>query len=234
MVTTDLVVNTANALTVRVQQPDKLLPITIPSPPSMPTEETTTTEDDDDMPSLIPQGEADEDSDDEVEDEDETDDEEQEEKIPQPSRRSARIAQGIKPPTRYVLVTKMQAIAKRLDEKKPDEKTLEIAKWKAIEAEILQVFVELKALMHLMREDIPADAEVLRSFIFLVEKFLANGDFDKVKGRIVANGAQQSRELYPNWSSPTVGIHSIMTCLIMAAQLDDYILSKVDVKGAYL
>jgi hypothetical protein len=115
----------------------------------------------------------------------------------------------------------MKAIAKRLEEKKPDERTLEIAKWKAIEAEILQVFVELKALMPVMREDIPEDAEVLCSFIFFVEKFLANGEFDKVNGRIVANGAQQSRELYPNHSSPTVGIHSILTCLTMAAQLED-------------
>jgi hypothetical protein len=68
----------------------------------------------------------------------------------------------------------------------------------------------------------------------LVEKFLANGEFDRVKARMVANGAQQSGELYPNQSSPTIGIHSIMTCLTMAAQLHDYILSKLDVKGAYL
>ncbi len=96
---------------------------------------------------------------------------------------------------------------------KLDEKQLELVKWKAIEAEILQIFVELKALLPVMHEDIPEDAEVLRSFIFLVEKFLATGEFDKVKARIVANGAQQSRALYPNRSSPTAGIHSIMTCL---------------------
>lgn len=64
---------------------------------------------------------------------------------------------------------------------------LEEAKWKAIEAEILQIFVELKALLPVMSEDIPEDAEILRSFIFLVERFLANGDFDKVKARMVAN-----------------------------------------------
>ncbi len=86
----------------------------------------------------------------------------------------------------------------KLEEKRPDNKTLEEAQWKAIEAEILQIFVELKALMTMLREDIPEDAEILRSFIFLVEKFLANGDFDKVKARMVANGAQQSRKLYPN------------------------------------
>jgi hypothetical protein len=88
--------------------------------------------------------------------------------------------------------------------------------------------------MPVMWEDIPADAEILRSFIFLVEKFLANGEFDKVKARMVADGAQQNRQLYPNRSSPTVGLHSMMTYLVMAAQLQGYILSKVDVKGAYL
>jgi hypothetical protein len=35
----------------------------------------------------------------------------------------------------------------KLEEKRPDNKTLKEAKWKAIEAEILQIFVELKALM---------------------------------------------------------------------------------------
>jgi hypothetical protein len=31
-----------------------------------------------------------------------------------------------------------------------------------------------------------------------MEIFLANGDFDKVKAHMMANGAQQNRELYPN------------------------------------
>ncbi len=34
----------------------------------------------------------------------------------------------------------------------------------------------LNALLPVMLEDIPGDAEILRSFIFLVEKFLANGE----------------------------------------------------------
>jgi hypothetical protein len=42
---------------------------------------------------------------------------------------------------------------------------------------------------------------VLQWFVFLVEKFLANGKFDKVDARLVENGAQQEREVYPNKSS---------------------------------
>ncbi len=88
----------------------------------------------------------------------------------------------MKPPERYNLVTKIQEATNRLEERKPNAKTLEEAKWKTFEAEILQIFVELKALLPVLQEDIPEDAEILRSFIFLVEKFLANGEFDKVKG----------------------------------------------------
>jgi hypothetical protein len=194
MVTTDLVINTVNALMSRgLEPPEPLQPVaaTIPIQPttSTPTPEAmehpTNAEDEDDVPPLMPQDE-DEESDDEAED----DDEQEEEEAPPTTRRSARIAQGIKPPERYALVTQIQETDKKLN-----GAVLEEAKWKAIEAEILQIFVELKALLPVMREDIPEDAEILRSFIFLVEKFLANGDFDKVKARVVADGAQQSREL---------------------------------------
>ncbi len=71
----------------------------------------------------------------------------------------------------------------------------EKAKLKAIEHEILLIFKELKAVMPVFKKDIPKDAQILRSFIFLVEKYLANGAFDKTKACIVANGAQQDRVL---------------------------------------
>jgi hypothetical protein len=58
-------------------------------------------------------------------------------------------------------MTKIKSVTQKLEEKRPDENTLEEAKWKAIEAEILQVFVELKAVMPIMREDIPEDAEIV-------------------------------------------------------------------------
>jgi hypothetical protein len=234
MITTEVIINAVNALTGRVQaQPDPLSPVAAPLCLRI-QEQVKDEEDDDGVPDLTPAGDDDDINEDEADDED--DEEQQEVEAPQPqvTCQSARIAGGMKPPERYNLVSKIQEATSRLKEKRPDDKTLEEAKWKAIEAEILQIFVELKALMPVMREDIPEDAEILCSFIFLVKNFLANGDFDKVKGRIVTNGAQQSRVMYPNRSSPTVGIHSIMTCLTMAAQLDNYALAKIDVKGAYL
>jgi hypothetical protein len=48
-----------------------------------------------------------------------------------------------------------------------------------------------------MKSNMLEDAEVLQCFVFLFEIFLANGKFDKVKDRLVANGMQQKRELYP-------------------------------------
>ncbi len=240
MVMTDLIISIINNVAGQGQiHPEPLQPVGAirqPTPPVAAEEKESTEENEDDaVPPLVPQ-EEDDMSDDEAEDDEQESDEEegQIEEPAQPTRRRARIAQGVKPPERYALVTKIQQATTQLENKRPDEKTLEAAKWKAIEAEILQIFVELKVLLPVMHEDIPEDAEILCSFIFLVEKFLANGDFDKVKGRMVANGAQQSRELYPNRSSPTVGIHSMMTCLVLAVQLSDCVISKVDVKGAYL
>ncbi len=105
---------------------------------------------------------------------------------------------------------------------------------KVIEQEILLMFKDLKAVMLVMKKDVPEDAQTLRSSIFLVEKVLANGVFDKMKSRLVANGAQQDCALYPQRSSPTVSIHAIMTCLAMAVVSGGYIMVKIDVKGPYL
>lgn len=142
--------------------------------------------------------------------------------------RSARIAQGISQPERYMLLTKIQDTTQKLVTDK------EQAKFSAIQKEILQIFEELKAVMPVMKSEVPEDAEILRCFIFLVEKFFANGEFEKIKARLVANGAQQDRELYPNKSSPTASIHAIFTCLAIVAYIGKYAVAKIDVKGAYI
>jgi hypothetical protein len=149
--------------------------------------------------------------------------------IKQPTvRRSARIAQGVSQPERYLLLTKIQEATEKLTIDK------EKAKFGAIQKEILQIFEELKAVIPVMKNEVPEDAEVLRCFIFLVEKFLANGEFEKIKARLVANGAQQDRELYPNKSSPTASIHAIFTCMAIVAYIGNYSVAKIDVKGAYI
>jgi len=143
-----------------------------------------------------------------------------------PVRRSTRIASGIQPPQRYALLTKLQETSRKLDDIK------EKAKFEAIQKAILQIFKELQAVEPVMKPDIPRDAEILRCFVFLVEKFLANGEFDKIKARLVANGAQKKREMYPNKSSPTASIHGMFTCFALVAYIGEYSAAKIDVKGA--
>jgi hypothetical protein len=145
-----------------------------------------------------------------------------------PVRRSTRIASGIQPLLSYAMLTKLQETSRKLDDIK------EKAKFKAIQKEILQIFKELQAVEPVMKLDIPRDAEILRCFVFLVEKFLANGEFDKIKARLVANGAQQKREMYPNKSSPTASIHGMFTCFALVAYIGEYSVAKIDVKGAYI
>jgi hypothetical protein len=63
-----------------------------------------------------------------------------------------------------------------------------------------------------------------------VDKFLADGQHDKFKARIIMNGDEQDVELFPNQSSPIVAIHSIMACLTMVAYNGAYKMGKIDVK----
>jgi hypothetical protein len=144
------------------------------------------------------------------------------------ARRSARIAGGIQQPQRYLLLTKLRNTTKKLEDVK------ERGKFEAIQKEIIQIFKELKTIESVMKPDIPKDAEILRCFVFLIEKFLVNGEFDKIKARLVANGAQQNRELYPNKSSPMASIHAIFTCFTLIAYIGNYSVANIDVKGAYV
>jgi hypothetical protein len=108
-----------------------------------------------------------------------------------PMRRSAKIARGVSQPERYLLLTKIQETTWKLDAEK------EQAKLGAIQKEIMQIFEELQAVMPVMKDEVPEDAEVLRCFIFLVETFFANGEFEKIKAHLVANGAQQKKNYTP-------------------------------------
>jgi len=143
---------------------------------------------------------------------------------PAPTRRSARIAEGVKPPEKLTLATNILATKVREDK---NEGTVN-----AVNAELSQLFTEMEALAPV--KEIPKNAEVLNGILIVVEKFLANGDHDKWKGRLVADGRSQDRALYPNKSSPTLSIHSLFTVLAFYAGLTGYLMSKVDIKGAFV
>jgi hypothetical protein len=70
--------------------------------------------------------------------------------------------------------------------------------------------------------------------MFLVRKYLADGAFDKVKARLVADGRDQDPAMYPNSSSPTVAIHSVFATLGIASTKPWRMVVKKDIKGAFV
>ena len=74
---------------------------------------------------------------------------------------------------------------------------------------------------------------VLRSSMFIKEKFSASGVFDKYKARLVAGGDQQDKELYENLSSPTAAASSVLTAVAIAA-CERRKVATFDIGGAYL
>ena len=47
---------------------------------------------------------------------------------------------------------------------------------------------------------------ILQSFVFIKQKVFSNGQLDKLKARLVADGSQQGRHLYDFVSSATVSL----------------------------
>jgi hypothetical protein len=76
-------------------------------------------------------------------------------------------------------------------------------------------------------------SQIIRSSMFLKEKYLASGEFEKLKARLVAGGDQQDRDLYDDLSAPTVSTSSVSTILSIASHEGRKAL-VVDIGGASL
>ena len=81
--------------------------------------------------------------------------------------------------------------------------------------------------------DVPPGTKIINSFMFLVDKFKADGTYDKTKARTVGNGAQQDKELYEEKSSPTCRLTNLHTVLCIASIERRYVRTG-DVGTAYL
>jgi hypothetical protein len=136
---------------------------------------------------------------------------------------TTRLGREIRRPTRYLAVTKLN---------KQDWKESEADK--AIKAESTMLFKDLKALRAVKRASIKAGTKILKSHIFIVTKYLASGEYDKMKARLIADGRDQDPNLYPNKSSPTVALHSVFTVLGLVACHKWRVTVKIDIKGAFL
>jgi len=87
--------------------------------------------------------------------------------------------------------------------------------------------VHPKKLTHAQRK------AILRSSMFLKEKYTASGAFEKLKARLVAGGDRQDKTLYDDLSSPTAMTISVLTAASIAAK-EGRKTATADIKGAFL
>jgi hypothetical protein len=69
--------------------------------------------------------------------------------------------------------------------------------------------------------------------MFLKEKYLASGEFKKLKARLVAGGDRQDKDMYCDPSAPTVSTPAVFTLLSIAAH-GGRKAAAVDIGGAFL
>ena len=110
---------------------------------------------------------------------------------------------------------------------------IDLKRAQAKKDEIRQLFEDKADLRPMLRHDVPAGKMILNEHIFTVDKFEADGAFDKCKSRMVANGSEQDKELYPDRSSPTADVYSLIICIALAS-MEGKTFAKIDVRGAYL
>ena len=60
--------------------------------------------------------------------------------------------------------------------------------------------------MHINNLTYEQHKNILRSFMFIKQKFLSDSDTDKLKARLVADGSQQGRHLYEFILSATISL----------------------------
>lgn len=86
-----------------------------------------------------------------------------------------------------------------------------------------------------MRPSIKHQKKVIKSFMFLKEKHFANGEFEKLKARLVAGGHMSDRTLIPDelLSSPTASLPFIYMVAAIAAREGRHT-RTADIAGAYL
>ena len=74
---------------------------------------------------------------------------------------------------------------------------------------------------------------IIRSSMFLKDKYLASGAFERFKARLVAGGNQQDKGLYDDLSSPTVATSSVLAIAAIAAAENRKVIA-IDIGGAFL
>ena len=105
----------------------------------------------------------------------------------------------------------------------------------AIVKEFRNLFVDKKALTPVKHCELTREQrrKLLRSHMFLKEKYDGKGGFEKLKSRLVGDGSTQDRAPYEHLESPTANIESVFMILELASQRKMHA-SKLDFSAAYL
>ena len=74
---------------------------------------------------------------------------------------------------------------------------------------------------------------IISSKLFLKNKYYADGEFEKIKARLVAGGHLQDRNIYTNGGSPTASTSSVLTIATLAAK-ENRAVGTVDFPSAFL
>jgi hypothetical protein len=123
---------------------------------------------------------------------------------------------------------------KALVTKRAQPNSKEVEAMKAIEKELGQMLskkVWHPVHMHQLTSD--EKKNIIRSSLFLKEKYDASGKFEKIKARLVAGGHMQDRSIYPDLSAPTAAISSVFAIAAIAAH-ENRGVHTIDITGAYL
>ena len=108
---------------------------------------------------------------------------------------------------------------------------------KSIVKEVINVYGQGKNITPIRAKDLTYKQMkgMIRSMIFLKDKYLPTGEFEKLKARLVALGNFQDQELYSDQdkASPTVSLLSLMA-LVTKSHAEGRVFKTVDIPGAYL
>ena len=74
---------------------------------------------------------------------------------------------------------------------------------------------------------------IIRSSMFLKDKYLASGVFDRFKARLVVGGDMLDKSLYDDLSSPTAATSSVLSVAALAAKEGRKVV-MVDIGDAFL
>ena len=74
---------------------------------------------------------------------------------------------------------------------------------------------------------------IIRSSMFLKDKYLASRAFERFKARLVAGGNQQDKGLYDDLLSPTVATSSVLAVAAIAAAEGRKVVA-IDIGGAFI